>query len=284
MRRETERLRSALLTSLSPRPETPLASIIGALTACASYRRPLRRRRPATSCSPRRRSEAERLDRFVGNLLDMTRLEAGAIVPNREPVDVAELVVARAAPRGAAAAGPRVATSIAPDLPPLSLDFVLSSRSSSTCSTMPPNTRRPAARITSRRGAAGTRRDRGATRGRASRPGARPHVRKFYRAHAATGGAPAPASASPSAKGFVEAMGGTIAARNRTDRSGRRVPSVSWPRLTSRDDEPPPILIVEDEPPIRRFLRTTLGAQGFHARGGERRRGAVGCCASTGPT
>ena len=37
-------------------------------------------------------SEAERLNRFVGNLLDMTRLEAGGIRLNKEPCDVQELI------------------------------------------------------------------------------------------------------------------------------------------------------------------------------------------------
>jgi two-component system sensor histidine kinase KdpD len=36
--------------------------------------------------------EADRLDRLVGNLLDASRLEAGVLVPNKQPQDVAELI------------------------------------------------------------------------------------------------------------------------------------------------------------------------------------------------
>ena len=80
---ERERLRSAMLTSVSHDLRTPLASIIGALSSLRSYRdrydEATRDELLGTALS-----EAERLDRFVGNLLDMTRLDAGAIVPKRE--------------------------------------------------------------------------------------------------------------------------------------------------------------------------------------------------------
>src|SRR5918995_67823 len=88
---ERERLRSAMLTSVSHDLRTPLASIIGSLSSLRSYRdrydEATRDELLGTALS-----EAERLDRFVGNLLDMTRLDAGAIVPKREPVDVGDLV------------------------------------------------------------------------------------------------------------------------------------------------------------------------------------------------
>ena len=103
---ERERLRSSMLTSVSHDLRTPLASIIGALSSLRSrstrFDEPTREELLGTA-----QSEAERLDRFVGNLLDMTRLDAGAIVPKREPVDAGDLVstaLRRAAPD---AAGPR---------------------------------------------------------------------------------------------------------------------------------------------------------------------------------
>ncbi|MGE3918908.1 MAG: DUF4118 domain-containing protein, partial [Hyphomicrobiaceae bacterium] len=121
---ERERLRSSMLTSVSHDLRTPLASIIGALSSLRSYRerydQPTRDELLATA-----QSEAERLDRFVGNLLDMTRLDAGAIAPKKEPVDAGDLVstvLRRAAPL---LKDKVVVTSIALDLPPLSLDFVL---------------------------------------------------------------------------------------------------------------------------------------------------------------
>ncbi len=121
---ERERLRSAMLTSVSHDLRTPLASIIGALSSLRSFRdrydRETRDELTATALS-----EAERLDRFVGNLLDMTRLDAGAIVPRREPVEAGDLVstvLRRAAP---VLVRHVVASTIEPGLPALSLDFVL---------------------------------------------------------------------------------------------------------------------------------------------------------------
>ena len=88
---ERERLRSAMLTSVSHDLRTPLASIIGALSSLRSHREryddATREELLGTALS-----EAQRLDRFVGNLLDMTRLDAGVIVPKREAVEVGDLV------------------------------------------------------------------------------------------------------------------------------------------------------------------------------------------------
>ena len=69
--------------------------------------------------------EAERLARFVDNLLDMTRLEAGALGPKREPVDVADAVGSALRRTSRLLAGHRVATDLPADLPLLRADFVL---------------------------------------------------------------------------------------------------------------------------------------------------------------
>ena len=75
---ETERLRAALLTSISHDLRTPLASILGTVSSLRSfpekYGTTEREELLATL-----QEEAERLNRFVANLLDMTRLESGAI-------------------------------------------------------------------------------------------------------------------------------------------------------------------------------------------------------------
>ena len=70
-------------------------------------------------------SEAERLDRFVGNLLDMTRLDAGAITPKREAVEVGDLVSTSLRRAGPLLKGHTVSSSVPPGLPSLPLDFVL---------------------------------------------------------------------------------------------------------------------------------------------------------------
>ena len=121
---ETERLRSALLTSISHDLRTPLAAILGAASGLESYHALLdeagRRDLLATI-----RDEAERLNRFVGNLLDMTRLESGALAPRMEAADLGEMVGAALARAGRVLADHRVEMDIAPDLPLLKIDPVL---------------------------------------------------------------------------------------------------------------------------------------------------------------
>ena len=72
-------------------------------------------------------------------------------------------------------------------------------------------------------------------------------------------------------RGFIEAMGGTIEAANRTDRPGASSPSpCPFPKPPGvwrhgRMNAPPlKVLVVDDEPPIRKLLRMGLGTQGYH--------------------
>lgn len=88
---ETERLRSALLSSVSHDLRTPLAAIIGAADSLDSY--------GGTMGAEDRhalldtiRGEGERLDRYIQNLLDMTRLGHGGLVLNRDWIGVDELI------------------------------------------------------------------------------------------------------------------------------------------------------------------------------------------------
>ncbi|MBN1314688.1 MAG: DUF4118 domain-containing protein [Anaerolineales bacterium] len=89
--RESEKLQSALLNSISHDLRTPLASITGALSSL---------REDAAFLDEAARSllintaweQAARLDEFVGNLLDMTRLEAGVRKVKPEFYDVQDLV------------------------------------------------------------------------------------------------------------------------------------------------------------------------------------------------
>jgi two-component system sensor histidine kinase KdpD len=88
---ETERMRSALLTSISHDLKTPLAAIIGSITSLRkfwpTFDEPTRDELLATV-----QDEAERLTRFVGNVLDMTRLEAKSVTSQLHPADVAEML------------------------------------------------------------------------------------------------------------------------------------------------------------------------------------------------
>jgi two-component system sensor histidine kinase KdpD len=89
--RETEKLQTALLNSISHNLRTPLASVTGALSS-------LRDDDQMLDADARREllntawEEAERLNHLVGNLLNMTRLEAGAMKLALETYDVQDLV------------------------------------------------------------------------------------------------------------------------------------------------------------------------------------------------
>ena len=88
---ETERLRAALLSSVSHDLRTPLASIIGAASSLQGYGEamPVEDRR---SLFDNIRSEGERLDRHIQNLLDMTRLGQGGLTLHRDWIGADELI------------------------------------------------------------------------------------------------------------------------------------------------------------------------------------------------
>ncbi len=86
--RERDRLRAALLSSVGHDLRTPLTAVVGLLAEIE----------PANATQREQiaeaRGEAERVNRFVANLLDMVRIEAGALQQSLEPVDLAEAVSA----------------------------------------------------------------------------------------------------------------------------------------------------------------------------------------------
>lgn len=124
VRVETERLRSSLLSSVSHDLRTPLATITGAASVL------LRDDRGMDAATRREllesvRDEAERLNRLVQNLLEMTRLESGALHLQRDWHPVEEIVGAALRRLGKHLAGRRVDVSLAPDLPLVFIDDVL---------------------------------------------------------------------------------------------------------------------------------------------------------------
>lgn len=106
---QSERLRSALLSSLSHDFRTPLATILASATSLIEYDRELEHSAKHEMLSSIL-DEAERMTRFVANLLDMTRLEAGALKPRLASIDVSEVALDAAGHvnRHAAAKGVRV--------------------------------------------------------------------------------------------------------------------------------------------------------------------------------
>jgi len=89
VRAESETLRGTLLSSVSHDLRTPLAAITGAATTLRdqSVDEGTRRELVEAICD-----EAARMERLVGNLLDMTRLASGAVAARREWIPVDELI------------------------------------------------------------------------------------------------------------------------------------------------------------------------------------------------
>lgn len=91
--RRADDLRSALLNSISHDFRTPLSTVLGSSTTLLEYEESLTpsvRRDLLQSIA----EEARRLNRYVGDLLDMSRLEGGALKPRREPTDVRAVLTA----------------------------------------------------------------------------------------------------------------------------------------------------------------------------------------------
>jgi two-component system, OmpR family, sensor histidine kinase KdpD len=218
---ESERLRSALLTSISHDLGTPLASIIGAASSLKSvgerYSGEQREALLSTILD-----EAERLNRFVGNLLDMTKLESGAIAPKQEMIDLGEIVGTALQRAGKVLANHRVKVDLAGDLPMLRLDFVLFEQVlfnllDNAAKYAPPQT---TVEIRARR------RDNTVELHVLDEGSGIPQDQierifdKFHRAQEADRKRPGTGLGLAICRGFVSAMGGTIRARNRAGRSG----------------------------------------------------------------
>ena len=121
---ETEQLRNALLSSISHDLRTPLAIVTGATSALLDPGGP-------TDAHARRElletahEEAQRLARLVRNLLDMTRLEAGALKVHKEPQSIEEIVGAALNRIDDRLRGRDVRTDLPTDLPPVPFDPAL---------------------------------------------------------------------------------------------------------------------------------------------------------------
>ena len=120
----TERLERSLLNSISHDLRTPLSSITGALSS-------LREGRNLPETEARKEmvdlawEEAGRMNRFISNLLDITRLEAGALKPKKEPYEVQDLVGSCLASIEPRLKGKKVRLHIPPSLPLIPMDSVL---------------------------------------------------------------------------------------------------------------------------------------------------------------
>lgn len=218
---ETERLRTALLTSLSHDLKTPLAAILGAATTMRDFAD----RFDADSKAELLATvieESERLNRFIANLLDMTKLEAGAITAKTEVHDIGEILDAALKRAKEILARHKVQVNL-PSTPlhvkadPVLLDQVLFNLLDNAVKYAPEGTKieidawQDSERVTLQI------RDEG--------PGIPVEdfervFDKFYRAHKADHVRAGTGLGLPISRGFIEIMGGTITAANRLDRNG----------------------------------------------------------------
>ena len=218
---ESDRLRSALLTSISHDLKTPLASVLGAASTMRDLSSGLtdteKRDLLATVID-----ESERLNRFIANLLDMTKLESGAIVPNTAPYDIGEIVGSVLRRASKILGNHQVSLELAADLPMLELDAVLFEQ---VLFNLLDNAAKyaPAGTTISIRGL----RDRDwvalqiIDEGDGIPPAELESIfDKFYRTQKGDHVRPGTGLGLAISRGFVEAMHGTISATNRIDRKG----------------------------------------------------------------
>ncbi|MFJ4544050.1 DUF4118 domain-containing protein [Pseudomonas sp. NPDC088885] len=113
---ETEQLRSALLASVSHDLRTPLTAMRGSIDSLLALGEaiPLEDRRELLEGT---RDEAERLDRYIQNLLDMTRLGHGALKLARDWVSPADIVGSSLNRLRAVLAPLQVSTEVPAELP-----------------------------------------------------------------------------------------------------------------------------------------------------------------------
>jgi two-component system sensor histidine kinase KdpD len=215
---ETDRLRSALLTSISHDLRTPLASILGSATSLSGALDAATRDALARNIQ----DEAERLNRFIGNLLDMTRLESGPLPTRTSLTELSDVVGSALQRASKVLANHSVQMRLESNLPLLELDDVLLEQALF-------NLLDNAAKYTP----AGSRitisawREGGQVKlqvldeGRGIPAGDLERIfDKFYRAGGPDHRRAGTGLGLSICRGFIEAMGGTISAANRTDRSG----------------------------------------------------------------
>jgi two-component system sensor histidine kinase KdpD len=218
---ETERLRSALLTSISHDLKTPLASVLGSAGTLRDIGEKLTDAEKADLLATII-DESERLNRFIANLLDMTKIESGAVLPNVALHDVGEIVGSALRRAGRILAHHHVELDLAPDAPMLELDPVLFEQVlfnllDNAAKYAPPDT---TIRVQSWRDG-GTVCLRVLDEGGGIPAADLDHVfDKFYRAQKTDHVRAGTGLGLAISRGFVEAMKGTIVAANRTDRSG----------------------------------------------------------------
>jgi two-component system sensor histidine kinase KdpD len=213
---ETERLRAALLTSISHDLRTPLASILGSATSLKSQRNTLDDSARAELIDMIQ-DEAERLNRFIANLLDMTRLESGAIEPKLELSEVNDVVGSALRRAGPVLARHATEIDLDANLPAVNIDPVLFEQVLFNLFDNAGKYAAPGTKVRIAGSVAGSSvRLEVSDEGDGIPPADLERIfDKFYRVQAADRKRAGTGLGLPIARGFVEAMGGTITAANR---------------------------------------------------------------------
>ncbi len=120
----TEKLQSSLLNSISHDLRTPLVSITGALSSLRE-RSLMLDQEARDSLLETAYEEAERLNRLVGNLLNMTRIEAGAIHLKKGPCDIQDVIGAALEQLGERLAERQIIVNLPPEMNLINLDMAL---------------------------------------------------------------------------------------------------------------------------------------------------------------
>ncbi|GAA4828588.1 sensor histidine kinase KdpD [Sphingosinicella ginsenosidimutans] len=113
--KERDRLRAALLASVSHDLKSPLAKIVSVTGA-------LKEKEADPALVAALQAQSARLDRFVANLRDMARMESGALTLARAPVDLADAVASAAHTLKKALAGHKITLDLSPELPLVAVD------------------------------------------------------------------------------------------------------------------------------------------------------------------
>lgn len=218
---ETEKLRAALLTSISHDLRTPLSVILGAASSLKDQKAKLDEA-ALDELVATIQEEGERLNRFIANLLDMTRLESGAVSPLLDLVDLGDVVGSALRRARHVLHDHKLSVSLKPGLPlvrldPVLLEQVLFNLLDNAAKYAAPGSAVDVGAQTSGSQVVIEVRDEGA--------GIPPEdleriFDKFYRVHASDRKRAGTGLGLAVSRGFVEAMGGTITAANRGDRSG----------------------------------------------------------------
>lgn len=218
---ETERLRAALLTSISHDLRTPLSVILGAASSLKSLEGTLdaEGRHELVNTI---QEEGERLNRFIANLLDMTRLESGAITPKLEACDLSDVVGSALRRASRVLSGHKLTVVLEPNLPLVKLDPVLFEQVlfnllDNAGKYAPPDT---TIEVSSKR-IGGQIRIAVSDEGPGIPEGDLERIfDKFYRVQATDRKNAGTGLGLPISRGFVEAMNGTITASNRENGAG----------------------------------------------------------------